>query len=329
MPIRRGPRAARPLVRWNPPSHGETMTLHAVLDDVPDEDLLTRVLDAMVADELSHGSLRLLPALYPRLRELELVHPAIPRVTGFYRQTRGRNLLLAHSAAVVANALSEADIDVMCLKGLPLAFDVYGDCGMRPMADLDLLVPCDTDFETIRRVLVGLPQLPMRSKYTAYTGETFEAGLGFDVDVHRYLDSSSAYPRAHEDIWRNAAEASIGTHELLFPSREALFYHVVTHGLPHSPTPSVRWAADAVLAYRSNPSFDWDEVQDFAGLFRMSSTLATGLEWLASEGFLPRIEIRDFDTDLDRVTQRARLTAFSNSRAQRRCLARSLCPQGW
>jgi hypothetical protein len=57
------------------------------------------------------------------------------------RFTAVQNLLLHHELSRILQALQESGIPALALKGIVLAYSAYPDLSLRPMADLDLLVP--------------------------------------------------------------------------------------------------------------------------------------------------------------------------------------------
>jgi hypothetical protein len=58
-----------------------------------------------------------------------------------YTSTAATNLYLRRELDRVAARLERADIPVIVLKGMALLDEVYGELGLRPMVDIDLLVP--------------------------------------------------------------------------------------------------------------------------------------------------------------------------------------------
>lgn len=152
-------RLARSLSDWSPPPCQDALILHALLDDQPDEPSIIHILNSMVADELSDDALRLLPALHTRLRTLGLSHSAIPRVAGFYRQTRGRNLLLGHNAILVQRILADLGINAVLTKDLAIALGSYPDSGMKPAVDVDFVVPARTDLVQAADALIAASPL--------------------------------------------------------------------------------------------------------------------------------------------------------------------------
>jgi hypothetical protein len=83
------------------------------------------------------------PLLYWNLKDSDLPVPeeTFQYLQGEYYKTYARNTLLYQELGRVLAALEQAGIPVIVLKGAALAVTVYEDIGIRPMADLDLLVP--------------------------------------------------------------------------------------------------------------------------------------------------------------------------------------------
>ena len=92
-------------------------------------------------DRLDSGSRRLLPLLFFNLRANRVSDPQMAPLKALYRQTWYRNQNLFYQIADVLEALRSAGIPTMILKGAALGVLHYGDLGLRPMADFDILVP--------------------------------------------------------------------------------------------------------------------------------------------------------------------------------------------
>jgi hypothetical protein len=78
--------------------------------------------------------------LEPYLSILE-ARPEWERLFKARRITAVHNLTLRHALGKTLNALVESDISVLALKGVVMAYTAYPDLSLRPMSDLDLLVP--------------------------------------------------------------------------------------------------------------------------------------------------------------------------------------------
>ena len=105
-------------------------------------DLPPQIWDEVLDIALPHG---VAPLLH-RALQLGNALDAVPeqsrvRLEEERRATAFANLRNLGEFRRVAQALREQDIPVIALKGLHLAELVYRDIGLRPMVDMDLLVP--------------------------------------------------------------------------------------------------------------------------------------------------------------------------------------------
>jgi hypothetical protein len=88
------------------------------------------------------------PLLHGCLRG-QASRPAIPpeilrRLGGRYIAAAGANTRLYHELAAFADEFAARGAELIALKGAHLAQGVYGDIGLRPMCDLDLLIRRET-----------------------------------------------------------------------------------------------------------------------------------------------------------------------------------------
>ena len=92
-------------------------------------------------DDLDAASDRLLPLLYRNLVRFGVDDPWLGRLRGIYRFHWVRNQVLKQSGASALVTLAEAGIDTVVLKGAALGELHYRGVGLRPMNDVDILVP--------------------------------------------------------------------------------------------------------------------------------------------------------------------------------------------
>src|SRR6202008_4308852 len=96
----------------------------------------------LVLDDLWDAELhRLLPLVHSKLRAAGVADPDLARLRGLPRRTWYENQVALHRVRPGLDQLRAAGIPTLFLKGAPLALEHYGDLGLRPMADIDVLVP--------------------------------------------------------------------------------------------------------------------------------------------------------------------------------------------
>lgn len=110
-----------------------------------------------IAIDEGMGSL-LYRALKEKGVEQELPDAALSALSRSYYTTTAYNALLADELKQILAALTTAGIPVLLLKGAVLAPTLYQDPGLRPMTDLDLMVPR----ESMEHALSAVGQLGYR-----------------------------------------------------------------------------------------------------------------------------------------------------------------------
>lgn len=166
---------------------------------------------ALIEMATRHG---VAPLLYQRLKAPPLAG-CVPddvreRLRGLYLNTAARNVRLYEELRPLLLALHEVGIPVLVLKGAYLAEQVYCNIALRPMSDIDLLVPASRAREVWRVV----KDLGYRLIYPAT--ETLIPSFGKDfvcqkpngfapVEVHwtiKITDEKDCMDG--EELWQNA-----------------------------------------------------------------------------------------------------------------------------
>ncbi len=257
---------ARPL-RVRSLSPGNVLLLHAALDDGPTAIRSWKEWFAQAGsldDGIDYGEFRLLPLVYRNLRSHGFADSAdLGRLQGIYRQTWYRNRLAEARFFEALDILTAEGIDVLALKGMALIGLAYGESGLRPMNDVDLLV----HGRDMRRAL-DLLQSNGWTLAQARPGEelTFARLFhavsvrhprGGELDVHRHILEESNWPRADVEVWERSRDVELSgrTVRTMDPADHLL--HVIVHGMRWDPIPPIRWIPDAILLMRTQ-SIDWD-----------------------------------------------------------------------
>ena len=175
----------------------------------------------------------------------------------------------------IAQALRERNIPVIVLKGLHLAELVYRDISLRPMVDLDLLVP-SVQRRTAMMILReqgykfeestlehGFEHMPLDAVESLldrkYHVGMIHGELGIAVEIHWNLaDPLHPYSPPIEDIWNSAVPARVGGTDTLVMSPEYLLLHVCAHlAYNHVFAFSLRALCDVVEILCAYPALDW------------------------------------------------------------------------
>jgi len=174
--------------------------------------------------------------------------------------------LVAHWAEVTA-ALRQAGVETLTLKGLALAHTVYPEPGLRPMADIDLLVrPADraVALEVLRGLGYRTPG-DAADRHAAARSFAELIGRGTRIDLHwhvaRYLRFEGIVRVDHDGLWRRARPLATPAGESLALCPEDLLLHLILHLTLGSDFARVAWYADIDAVIRHNEvELDWERL---------------------------------------------------------------------
>jgi hypothetical protein len=212
----------------------------------------------------------LLPLIFRRLVDVGLDIGIVEQARAAYLETSWQNLARIARLTAVLRRFEEVGIPAVLLKGAALALRYYRNLGMRSMADIDLLVhPAD-----VRRAAALLAELGWTQ--TGGAGADlipagmrvlhawpFEAAPLHSLDLHWTLNVRS--PEVDEMYW--AATGTFETDSMairtLSPADQV--FHICTHAVQPSWSPSPRWMVD-VMAVLDSPGahVDWPRMVDMA-----------------------------------------------------------------
>lgn len=220
--------------------------------------------------------------------------PVRESLRGWYAQTWAQNQKIIRELAIVARLFHEAGIPTVVLKGACLALTIYPGIGLRPMGDLDILVPSSK-----------LSLAVQLAKSLGYQDLIPEASVGlsdlldhavclykpdkqsFPLEIHRSLVADRAFKYAVPVDWfweqtepLRPLEAKLGLEHLLMLNPTAQLLYAASHAmLQHggSKTP-LRWYYDLDQLIRlSNGRLDWELLLSQARRFQWSSALQAAL----------------------------------------------------
>jgi len=163
----------------------------------------------------------------------------------------------------IATALTERGVPLIALKGLHLAELVYRDISLRPMADLDILVP-HAQVDAAVAALAALDFELSNKAPGGYDLSLSHRSLGTLVEVHWTLATpEEPYTPPIEHIWRSAVTVRLGDAQVQVMSPEFLLLHVCTHlACHHLFAFDLRALCDIVEIVQAHPDLDWDTVVD-------------------------------------------------------------------
>jgi hypothetical protein len=233
------------------------------------------------------GSRRLMPLVYDNLRYKDSIGSAMDGPRNYYRHIRLTNKLLLFRLEEVLALLETHEIPVMVLKGAALTSQVYRDPGLRPMIDLDIVVPRDFS----RRIVdilseggwacfEGRPPHPMPVLDKIRTLR-FENADGVELDLHFALFEEWLTWHSVLPFWTAAVPLEVGRQSTLTLSATDHLLHVLVHGSrSHRTMSPVRWIADAVWLLRDDVTIDWKRFVDMSKTLRYQYVVSLVLRYL-------------------------------------------------
>ena len=270
------------------PNEAQRLLLRACLLDVEQAESAWREwLKGNSVDYLDAASYRLVPLLCHNLSERADTIPEYPRLKGIFRYFWARHQQMLRHWRPIVQSLIESDIPVILSKGAALNITAYGQSALRPMEDIDVLVPHSQALEAIR-ILEGAGWTSLfRNHYrlVEWAHACHFAGPGdAQLDLHWHLLHSDCRPEADTAFWERSEKTSWNGLEVrvLGPTDQLL--HTCEHGARYNIIAPIRWLADAYLVLRQSKSeIDWDLLVETAREKDIALPAYETLEYLKSE----------------------------------------------
>jgi hypothetical protein len=221
-------------------------------------------------DDMGEASMRLMPLVSANLAGHGIEHPLTGRLRGIHRYWWSRNQRLFHRLTKELDVFAAHSIDVMVLKGVPLALGYYGDPGLRPMSDFDVLVPTP-DADRALALLLGAgwkatQPIPIK-KPSRQIDTGVRPGIGLaDVenqfcDLHWHMLHDCCFEGADAPFWRRSETMALHDRSFKVPDTTDLLLHICAHGAVYNAMPPVRWIADAAMILRTAADrVSWDRL---------------------------------------------------------------------
>lgn len=244
-------------------------------------------------DVIDRATFRALPMVYRNLASAGLPADELGKLRGVYRQAWVRNRIVMRAGLDSVVALREAGIQPVVLKGLGLIATVYPEPALRPMDDVDLLLPPGT-YSQAANCLMARGWRPTRGdvrrfwrRSEVFHGMPLVGPAGVEVDLHRAMLEENIGHGMDGPLRERAITAEVDGVPLLTLSREDHVINACVHGARWDWLPSLRWVLDLSAVLRSDDAFDWDYV--VAEARRREVSLSLGAALKAASKFEPLV----------------------------------------
>lgn len=156
--------------------------------------------------------------------------------------TAARNLMLAQVAEECLRAFADAGVPIIVLKGIAYESALYSNRGVRPTADVDVLVPA----ERRRAAFELLDRLGFEPRAAApgfddddYHEVAWYRG-GVEVDLHLALAPNARCRIDYREVWSQATEITIGDAVgRALDLRHAAVFHALHMAIDHFDVPAL------------------------------------------------------------------------------------------
>jgi hypothetical protein len=267
------------------PTPAQQHLLRAALDRTPRALFEFASWRALVDAEsmLGRAALRLLPLAYENLRAHGSTDPLLARMKGVYRRAWAETHHLFHGVKPAIERLHRAGVDVTLIKGAPLALAYYRNLAVRPMSDVDLLVPVEQAREAAQALIADgwRPPAWVNVTHAITHAMQFVHWDGATIDLHRFATRSRMTVSANAWFARDRLPLDFLGLEVrrMTPTRELTL--TIQHGVRWNIETPVRWIADAVVLLREHhEAIDWDDIGRFAREHALAPRLLAGLSHL-------------------------------------------------
>ncbi|MFH1788935.1 MAG: nucleotidyltransferase family protein [Candidatus Altiarchaeota archaeon] len=205
-----------------------------------------------------------------------------------YHENLSRNMFLSSQLRKIVQALNSKNISFMVFKGVLLAEEYYGDVGLRPMADLDILVR-EKERAKTGEILGSLGYFiptgydsDFSGKYRSHIPYVSDHRIRHSVEVHWALTQKVRFSLDMDGIWTGSETYSLDGIQAKSMSRERLLSYLCVHFTHHlhypegSFRPKLIWLYDIHLLVGQG-SVDWEGLVETAKLERTRIALYAAL----------------------------------------------------
>jgi hypothetical protein len=228
--------------------------------------------------------------LYMHIQDIPSVASRVPaeilsRLRAIYHGNWARNSVLTDLWSEIMTLFEQAGVQSITHKGMALIHSVYSDPGLRPMADIDLLIRA-ADLPLVRQTL-------QRAGFRT-PGEDLEAEEAFRCYMHFVRDSTvidlhwdlAHYSRFvaiirvdHEGLWKRARSLAVGRAQGLMLCPEDALLHLALHLTLGSEFGRLIWFTDIdAMVRRFAGDLDWERLLEEASRWRIRGILAYTLK---------------------------------------------------
>jgi Uncharacterised nucleotidyltransferase len=252
--------------RWAP-TQADTLALKAALH--PDGDIARQALDAwcdLRRRSPDAGNNRIFALLCARSRHenWSRVELEVARATALARSALSS--MVQREAMTAVQILVENDLTPIALKGVALQATAYVQPSLRPIGDVDVLVPYDQAQKAVRILIADgwicqAKQWFGPGRFASYAGMNFMKGRFGNIDLHWRISLWSRDPTQPQRMLNRAVPLQLGCNTIAALCPTDNLFHTIIHGVAWEKGPNVQWVPDA-CALLERGQMNWTQFVD-------------------------------------------------------------------
>lgn len=196
------------------------------------------------------------------------------------------NLFQTNELVRIVGLIEDAGLSVMPFKGPALGQYLYGNLGIRPFGDLDILIKKE-QFSAVKQLLLKNGYRPFRTFNEEEEKLFIETQMGFEfiredeqcvIEVHwSFLNTVHSFKLPEDEVWHKATRMTLSGRDVRVFAPDHLLIYLCAHG-SKSLWARLRWLCDvAEVAARHTDMTFWNNVYKQAKKSRSVRMLNTGL----------------------------------------------------
>ncbi len=242
------------------PSHGQQLLLRLILDSQADVAALWRQWTAKYElSQMEAGTFHLLPLVYQRLSQYDIEPEGLGILNGVYKRSWFNNIIVLRNGYQAIELFNSSHIPCIVIKGMGLLSLYQNNPALRPMFDIDILVPRDKVEHAIQLLIENgwRPHWGVSGKLLSDVLVSKCHSWGFirngkDMDLHWHALHQAQHESADDDVWKHSRVTQVLGRDVTVPSATEQLLHTILHGIRPGSSRLGAWVIDAVYILQQN-----------------------------------------------------------------------------
>ena len=236
-------------------------------------------LDGIDLESISAASSRLVPALFARHAKENPRLPHYGRMKSLFQFAHVRNSMVLEAAWKAVALLQQRGLTVMVFKGASLALKYYRRLALRPMGDVDIIVP-EAEYPEANAILQeqGWRYRYLSHERLAEHSCDYLSATGQAIDLHERPLLEVSPGQFDERLFERAQPFDWHGLKLLVPCPEDEVLIGLVNAMRELGAVRLEWLCDLVRVLEATPTFDWHLLWDQAQAFGVAKQVFHALQ---------------------------------------------------